>query len=99
MIMPYGPLAAAMPTDILSYYVSVDVADFVASATSLESTSLVLAFGLDLFFVPVRASRAYDILGDGFNYTVLYSTLAISLTLWAVTHRLLRNKQLRDRWK
>jgi len=98
-ILPYSPMLMVMPHDILSYYLPVRVSKFASSATSLESTSLVLAYGFDLFFVPVRPSLAYDILGESFDYFVLYSTGAVTLVSWAVTQQMVKRKTLADRWK
>ncbi len=98
--MPYMPMVGKNPIDILSYYLQVSsVHAFASGQTSLESTSLVLGYGLDLFFSPVRPAKAYDILGDGFNHFVLYATIAIVVVGMIFTEILKRRKVLHDRWK
>ncbi|CAD7924435.1 unnamed protein product [Amoebophrya sp. A25] len=100
VIFPYSPLLIVAPQDILSYYLPVRASKFASAATSLESTSLVLAYGsLDLFFAPVRPSLAYDILGESFDYFILYSTGAATFLAWAITQKMVRSRQLSDRWK
>ncbi|CAD7929280.1 unnamed protein product [Amoebophrya sp. A120] len=99
VMIPYMPLLVVQPTDVLSYYVPVRTTKFASSPTSLESTSFSFAYGLDLFFAPVRPSNAYDILGEAFDFTVLYTSGGITFVAWVVTQRLVRYKTLKDRWK
>lgn len=46
-----------------------------SSATLLESTSLIFAFGGDIFGTRVSPSQAFDILGKGFNKLQLVATV------------------------
>eukprot|EP00391_Amoebophrya_sp_Ameob2_P012860 CAMPEP_0178996626 /NCGR_PEP_ID=MMETSP0795-20121207/8471_1 /TAXON_ID=88552 /ORGANISM="Amoebophrya sp., Strain Ameob2" /LENGTH=1010 /DNA_ID=CAMNT_0020689033 /DNA_START=88 /DNA_END=3117 /DNA_ORIENTATION=+ len=99
VLIPYMPLLVVQPTDVLSYYKPIRVEKFSASVTGLESTSLVFGYGsLDLFFSPVRPSQAYDILGEAFDFFVLYSTFGVIVFGWALTQKLVGTKGLRDRW-
>ena len=46
-------------------------AEFAIAPAALESTSLVLAFGLDLFMTRVQPSRTFDLIPDEFPYGFL----------------------------
>jgi hypothetical protein len=48
---------------------------FALAPARIESTSLMLAFGVDLFFTRVSPAKAFDCLGEDFNYVSL--TLAV----------------------
>ena len=46
------------------------------SPALLESTSLVFAYGLDLFFTRVAPSNTFDVLSESFNKAQLVVTVA-----------------------
>jgi hypothetical protein len=76
MLLPYEPL---IPPDA-RWVVSADeriagVSKVVTTSTLLESTSRVLAFGIDIFAGAVTPSKAFDILSDDFNKVQLIITL------------------------
>jgi len=97
---PYAPLVPLKPTDVLTHYNPVgQVAGIISSPTALESTSLVLAYGLDLFFVPVQTAKAYDVLSPGFNYLLLYASVGLVVIIFVVTSFWAQHKALQDRWK
>merc|ERR1712194_620462 len=99
-LVPYIPLLPLHPADLVSYYQTARVTQFTAAASGLESTSLMFAWGgLDLFFAPVRPNKAWDILGDNFNFPVLYSITAAVTIGVVITHNLAQRKVLHDRWK
>jgi len=97
---PYVPLVPLKPTDVLTHYNSMgQVAGVISSPTALESTSLIFAFGLDLFFVPVQTAKAYDVLSPGFNYLLLYASVGLVVLIFIVTAFWAQHKALQDRWK
>ena len=51
------------------------VKNVIASESGLESTSLVFAYGLDIFGTRVAPSFAFDILGKGFNKLQMLATV------------------------
>lgn len=70
----------------------------VTSPALLESTSLVFASGLDLFFTRVAPSGSFDVLSEGFSKSQLLATiLALAIGLM-VLRPLVRRKVLRQRW-
>lgn len=66
--------------------------------TGLESTSLVLALGLDLFGTRVAPSKTYDMLDPNFNYALLVLVLTAMTVAVLVAGRMASNKRLKDQW-
>jgi ER membrane protein complex subunit 1 len=51
------------------------IRNIISAPTQLESSSLVFAFGLDVFGTRVTPSKAFDVLGKGFNKLALLGTV------------------------
>lgn len=66
--------------------------------TGLESTSLVLALGLDLFGCRVAPSKTYDKLDPNFNYALLVLVLVAMSIAVLVSGRMSATKRLKDQW-
>lgn len=66
---------------------------------SLESTSLVFAYGLDLFYTHTAPSKIYDSLTEDFSYALLLITIIALLVAIAVTYVLSERKELAEKWK
>merc|ERR1712232_799739 len=100
---PIPPYSASVPfkmVDMLTHTNSMtQVQGIISSPTALESTSLVFCHGLDLFFTPVQTAKAYDVLSPGFNYKLLYLSVAIVVGLFIATSYVAQYKSLQDRWK
>lgn len=56
-------------------YEVLGVKNVIASESGLESTSLVFAYGLDIFGTRVAPSFAFDVLGKGFNKLQMLATV------------------------
>ncbi|KAL6243320.1 hypothetical protein RBB50_009872 [Rhinocladiella similis] len=70
-----------------------------ASPSLLESTSVVFAFGHDVFGTQITPSMAFDILGKGFNKPQLVLTVvALAAGVMAI-RPLVRKKTVDGRWK
>jgi ER membrane protein complex subunit 1 len=69
-----------------------------SSPAFLESTSLVLASGLDLFFTRVAPSGEFDVLSEGFSKSQLLATIAALAIALAVLQPLVQAKMLRKQW-
>ncbi|XP_076955641.1 uncharacterized protein LOC143630543 [Bidens hawaiensis] len=65
----------------------------------LESTSLVFAYGVDLFYTRVAPSRTYDSLTEDFNYALLLLTILALVVAIFVTWVLSERKDLQDKWR
>jgi hypothetical protein len=57
-------------------YEVIGIKDVITSQSGIESTSLVFAYGLDIFGTRVAPSFAFDILGKGFNKISMLITVA-----------------------
>jgi hypothetical protein len=69
------------------------------SATGLESTCLVLACGLDLFFTRVTPSKQFDLLAEDFDYTLIAAVVVGLVAGTIALSYLSRRKLLRSLWK
>lgn len=72
----YSPVIDLDPKLVLSHKREVaGIKDVITTPALLESTSLVFAYGVDVFGTRVAPSAAFDILGKGFNRISLVSTV------------------------
>lgn len=106
MLDPLAPAAAA-PTEIpddLAWHVSqrelrvLGLAALTAAPSLLESTSMVLATGVDWFYTSVAPSGQFDRLQASFNKTQLVLTIAVLLAAIALTQPLMRARAVARRW-
>ncbi|CAE6483430.1 unnamed protein product [Rhizoctonia solani] len=70
----------------------------IATPTLLESTSCVLAYGLDLFHTRVTPSGTFDLLGAGFNKVQLLLTIVGLSVAIVVVRPLVARKQQHAQW-
>ncbi|KAK6860070.1 hypothetical protein PG990_012627 [Apiospora arundinis] len=76
----------------------IGVKDIITAPANLESTSLVFAYGLDIFGTQVTPSLPFDILGKGFNKVTLIGTvLALTAGVMALGP-MVRKKMINMRW-
>jgi hypothetical protein len=98
-LIPYGPIIYD-PKEILSYYKPVlGVETIKAVPTELESTTIILCFGLDIFITKRKPSGGFDTLNDSFSYVQLLGTMIALLIGSVVVKRLADRKELVDAWK
>ncbi|CAI2347305.1 unnamed protein product [Caenorhabditis sp. 36 PRJEB53466] len=99
MVIGYMPEIAAAPEEMINYNKTVyRVKGIKTSSSGLESTSLVLAFGTDLFFTRLVPSGTFDILKDDFDH-ILISTVLTGLVFGSyVTKQLARSNALASQW-
>ncbi|OTB07472.1 hypothetical protein M426DRAFT_318143 [Hypoxylon sp. CI-4A] len=71
----------------------------VAVPAALESTTLVFAYGVDVFGTRVAPSLAFDVLGKGFNKLALLGTVVALVLGVGVLRPMVRKKQIDARWK
>ncbi|ORY60507.1 uncharacterized protein BCR38DRAFT_373913 [Pseudomassariella vexata] len=77
----------------------IGVEKIITAPAILESTSLVCAYGIDIFGTRVAPSFAFDILGKGFNKVSLVGTvIALSIGVLALGP-MVRKKQINMRWQ
>lgn len=70
-----------------------------SAPAELESTTLVFAHGLDLFYVRMAPAKAFDLLPSDFQYEMLILLCIGFLVATFVTKRLAQRKALREAWK
>ncbi|KAF4611826.1 hypothetical protein D9613_004025 [Agrocybe pediades] len=75
-LIQYDPLLPNDPRRVLSHnYDVANVQKIITSPSLLESTSLVFAFGLDMFLTRVAPSNTFDVLSENFNKVQLVLTV------------------------
>lgn len=100
MLYPYDPLLPLSPRQVISHHYDVaGVRHLASSASLLESTSLLFAYGLDLFLTRgLNPSGTFDILTDNFNKAQLLLTLGgLSVGIF-LAQPAVRRKQLKAKW-
>ncbi|KAH0834202.1 hypothetical protein J3R83DRAFT_11514 [Lanmaoa asiatica] len=99
MLVQYDPVLPDDGRFALSHYYEVaDVRQIITAPSLLESTSLVLAVGTDLFLTRVATSGTFDVLSENFNKVQLVLTVVGLAVAIAVTKPMVRRKKLRERW-
>ncbi|PPQ95955.1 hypothetical protein CVT26_016121 [Gymnopilus dilepis] len=98
-LVTYDPLLPNDPKRVISHHYDVAKAVKVVSAPALlESTSLVLAFGLDMFVTRVAPSNTFDVLSENFNKAQLVFTISGLLLAILITRPMVKRKSLREKW-
>ena len=97
----YSPVLDLDPKLFLSHAREVmGIQKIISAPTLLESTSLVFGFGgLDVFGTRVTPSRAFDVLGKGFNKLALIGTVAALGLGTAVLAPMVRRKAVERGWR
>ncbi|KAJ8495461.1 hypothetical protein ONZ45_g12862 [Pleurotus djamor] len=98
-LIPYDPMLPDDSHSTLSHnYEVANVRKIVTAPALLESTSLVFAYGLDLFLTRVTPSNTFDVLNESFNKGQLVVTVLGLVIAIIVTGPMVRRKRLRERW-
>ncbi|KAJ1974689.1 AdoMet-dependent rRNA methyltransferase spb1, partial [Dimargaris xerosporica] len=91
----YDAVLPNNPKWTLSYYQAVwNVQHITSAPAQFESTSLVLAYGLDVFFTQVNPSGTFDQLSQSFSKPMLVMTIVGLVTGVVVSSTMLRRKRL-----
>ncbi|KAF9219877.1 DUF1620-domain-containing protein [Gyrodon lividus] len=99
MLVQYDAVLPDDPRLTLSHYYEVaDVRQILTAPSLLESTSLILAIGTDLFLTRIATSGTFDVLSENFNKVQLVFTVVGLAVAIAVTKPMVRRKKLRERW-
>ncbi|XP_078431857.1 uncharacterized protein LOC144703543 [Wolffia australiana] len=98
-VIPFTDSLPIIPQAYVTHSLQVEgLRGIVTMAAKLESTSLVFAYGVDLFFTRVAPSRTYDSLTEDFSYALLLITIFALVAAILVTWVLARKKELADKW-
>ncbi|KAJ3038483.1 hypothetical protein HDV00_000580 [Rhizophlyctis rosea] len=99
-LFPYKAGLDFNPKEVASYNIPTkNIAKIISHPTNLESTSLVLAYGLDIFFTRRTPSKQFDVLNEDFLYLGLVGTVVVLLAGIWVAGQLATRKKLKDLWK
>jgi hypothetical protein len=99
LLIPYEPLLPLDPKRVISHTYPVQVHHLSTSPALVESTSLILGYGMDLFFTRgLNPSGTFDILSDTFNKAQLLLTLLALTGGIAMARPAVRRKMLKMRW-
>jgi len=98
--MRYSPVLELDPKYYLTHSREVlGIKRVMASPSLLESTSVIFAFGHDVFGTQSTPSMAFDVLGKGFNKAQLMLTVvALAVGVMAI-RPLVTKKTVEGRWK
>ncbi|KNE70687.1 hypothetical protein AMAG_15444 [Allomyces macrogynus ATCC 38327] len=97
-VVPYGPVLPAEDRAVLSHARHVVADQIVTAHADLESTALVLAYGLDVFWTRVRPSGGFDQLSEGFAKGTLAATCVGLVAATVISRAMLNSKTLREQW-
>ncbi|KAG8891269.1 hypothetical protein FRC00_013982 [Tulasnella sp. 408] len=75
-----------------------DVQGILSTSSQLESTSLVFAYGRDLFATTVEPSATFDLLSKDFGRSQLLATLAVLVAAVLMTKPLAQNREQQRQW-
>ncbi|GBG64684.1 hypothetical protein CBR_g46226 [Chara braunii] len=99
-LMPYTDTLPIPPQSHLTHgYQVMGIREIVTLPTRLESTCLVFAHGIDLFFMRTAPSKMYDTLSEDFSYALLVITIVVLLIAILVTGLLSRSQELNNKWR
>ncbi|KAK7743916.1 hypothetical protein SLS53_003938 [Cytospora paraplurivora] len=96
----YQPAIEIDPKFVLTHERNVlGVQEIITAPAIVESTSLVFAYGIDVFGTRVAPSFVFDILGKGFDKISLVGTVLALTAGVMVLGPIIRRKQINMRWK
>ncbi|KPM36341.1 hypothetical protein AK830_g10230 [Neonectria ditissima] len=99
-LIKYAPAIEVDPRTIVSHQLHIlGVKGIVAAPAIVESTSLVVAYGVDVFGTRVAPSGVFDILGAGFNKPTLVLTVVALFGGVMFLSPMVRRKQINRRWE
>ncbi|KAG2767656.1 hypothetical protein PC129_g16298 [Phytophthora cactorum] len=101
-LMMYSPLVPVYnrPQAMLTYNRTVENLKSISTAAAeLESTTLVFAHGLDMFYVRMTPAKSFDLLPSDFNHEMLILLCLTFLVVTFGTKALAQRKALQTAWK
>ncbi|KAI9435607.1 DUF1620-domain-containing protein [Lactarius indigo] len=98
-LVQYDPVLPDDAHRVLSHnYHVANIRHILTAPALLESTSLVFAYGLDLFGTRVAPSGPFDVLSETFNKVQLAFTICGLAAAIMATRPMVRRKRLREKW-
>lgn len=97
-LIEYDPVLPNDPRRVLSHnYDVANVRRIVTAPALLESTSLIFAYGLDMFLTRVAPSNTFDVLNENFNKAQLVFTVSGLLAAILITRPMVQRKKLKEK--
>ena len=98
-LVPYHPALSIISRDVASYYKQViGIKAIRTLPTNLESTSVVLAYGVDLFCTRRMPSKPFDTLSPEFSYAQLILSMAVLSVGVYYTGQQVQQKRITEQW-
>ncbi|KAH7256299.1 hypothetical protein BKA59DRAFT_467173 [Fusarium tricinctum] len=99
-LIQYTPNIEIDPRGIFSHQRNViGVKNILATPVIVESTTLIVAYGVDVFGTRIAPSGVFDILGNGFNKSTLVLTVVSLLGGVLFLSPMVRRKQINRVWE
>ncbi|KAJ3091235.1 hypothetical protein HK100_007225, partial [Physocladia obscura] len=99
-LFPYRPVLDFNPKEVASHVIEVvGIKKVISTPSSLESTSIVAAYGLDLFVARRSPSKTFDLLSEDFGYVSLILTLITLVIGIQIAKYYAEKKRVADQWK
>ncbi|KAK9391907.1 ER membrane protein complex subunit 1 [Crotalus adamanteus] len=99
-LIPYSPDVQIHAERFINYNQTVSRMKGIYTAPSgLESTCLVVAYGLDIYQTRVYPSKQFDVLKDDYDYVLISSVLFGLIFATMITKRLAQVKLLNRAWR
>lgn len=99
-IIPYIPELVIQHENIVNYNQTVArISGIYTAPSGLESTCLVLVYGLDIFVTRVSPSKTFDLLKEDFDYFLISTVLIGLITASYVVRHLAAKKTIKQAWK
>lgn len=99
-IIPYAPEIPVVTESHINYNQTLyRIKGIYTAPTSLESTCLVFAYGLDLYYTRVAPSKTFDLLKDDFDYYLIVIVLTCLIAATFITKHLAYQKALYQAWR
>jgi len=100
LLIPYHSKISFSVNTMISYNRTIAGLDSISSQyTYLESTSLIFATGLDIFFTRVSPAESYDLLNRDFNFFALVATVGFLLVFTIISTHLSKRKDINKLWR
>jgi len=100
LLIQYFPSIPNSSQNIMTHTLSVSgIKTIISNPATLESTSLVVAYGLDVFLTRRSPSETFDVLSDSFNKPFLIITMATVGFAVIYTGRKIKDNEFKRVWK
>lgn len=99
-LIPYIPELPIQQDAIVNYNQTVErLKGIHTSPSGLESTCLMIGYGLDLFVTRVSPSKTFDLLKEDFDYFLITAVLTALIAASYITKQLASRKLIKQAWK